>query len=210
VKKTEFYLFLTVLIFGLFLFIRISFTPPDLPASPSRQTQITIIEPKPAAEKKEPVMEINYFENEKDVTNWLLRFSHDVRVKTSLSDKEASQGKCSMEVDWNSFGRLELVLYHFPQDWTGYTRFLFDVYNPSAQDLMIELKIGDFFNASGFYPHRKRFEFIRQALPGWNHYDIPFKQISDSININSERKAIFLRTSGKNAVFYVDNVRIVR
>jgi hypothetical protein len=207
--KATIYLLLMVLLFGAALLIRLNPKPVDFPRRP-RDVELSVVEPGNITSKRESVREINYFETQKDVNNWFLRFIEHTVTTVKLSDTEVSQGKHSMKVDWNGSPHTELILVHFPQDWAGYRKFLFDIYNPGSEELTIELKIGAFFDGSGFYPHRKRYESRKQARPGWNYYDIPFEDIAGEIDITSQKKDIFLRTFGKNVVFYVDNMRITR
>jgi hypothetical protein len=213
--KNTIFLLILVIAFGAVIFKRLGTPIKTMPAR-DRNIELAILEPKPEHKTPADVREINYFEDPRDVSNWFLRFLSGGRIKTRLSHNAVSQGQTSMEVEWSASSSSELILAHFPQDWSGYRRLKFDIYDPGSLSLDIRLKIGDFFSASGSFPDKKKYEAIIKADPGWNHYDIPFADIGEKVEIDSLRKAIILQVLAKAkkpayfAVFYLDNMRLTR
>jgi len=156
------------------------------------------------------VREINYFEAEKDVGNWFWRASGHRGIKLHWSDRGVTQGKHSMEVVWKARRWGEIISMYFPEDWSRYHAFAFDVVNPQDENILLELRIGDYFDSACFDPETSR--FIRRVTlrPGLNRLRFNIREAAHAINIDSERKIVRLRFFATQAHFYVDNMRLER
>jgi hypothetical protein len=214
--RTTIILFLLVIGLGAVILLRTSAPFRALPSGEKSKLEISLIEAGPAPANKEPVRELDYFENQKDISNWFFMFLENGLIKPGLSGKAVSQGKNSMRVEWTASGRSELVLVHFPQDWSGYTHLKFDIFNPDERAFDIKLKIGDFAEIADPHGGRKEYGALLRVLPGWNNYDVPSADIGAKINIGAVRKAIVLQalrgtgSSEPRLVFNVDNMRLTQ
>lgn len=155
-----------------------------------------------------PIREINFFETEKNITNWFVRGRNKDLIELKRSNINVTEESFSMEIRWNPTRWGELVLIHFPENWNLYRQLCLDVFNPSPVALNLEISVGDKFDNSGFYPGRKRFVELFTLERGLNKLRIGVKKISDVIDIAAPKKTIHLRFFDKDKTFYVDNMRL--
>jgi hypothetical protein len=152
--------------------------------------------------------EINYFETDKDFSNWIGRHGEFRGIVRQRSKKFVSQGRYSMEVYWRLKRWGEMVLLHFPQDWQYYQRFAFDVYNPGPEGFTLEVRVGDLFDSVDFNPDLSRFVAQRRIGHGFNRVSFRVRDIGAKIKIDAERKIIRLRILSSDKLFYLDNMRL--
>jgi hypothetical protein len=113
-----------------------------------------------------------------------------------------------MEINLKSKKWSEIVLIHFPRNWQYYKSLVFDFYNPNAENIKFEIKIGDHFSMWGFFPKARKFVIGNTLKTGWNTICIDVNEIAEVINISSEKKIIHLRILSEDCRLYIDNMRI--
>jgi hypothetical protein len=201
---------LLILIISLGLYIDLSGNNNVLPLKKSETYQVSVEKISSTSAKTPPVREINYFETDKDINNWLVRSDewHGINIQQSLQN--VSQGASSMQINWKTSKWGELVLMYFPEDWQKYKNFGFDIFNPDNQELSLELKIGDKFDTLSFYPKANKFIIKTTLKPGWNKFKLKMSDIKNKIDVAAERKVIHLRFFNKGKAFYLDNMRLER
>jgi len=155
-----------------------------------------------------PIREINFFETDKDISNWFIRGRNKDFIQLKRANMKVTEGNFSMEIRWNSTRWGELVLVHFPENWNSYRQLCLDVFNPNPGSLKFEINVGDKFDNSSFYPEKNRFVEIFTLEHGLNKLRIDIEEISDVIKITAPKKTIHLRFFDTNKIFFVDNMRL--
>jgi hypothetical protein len=153
------------------------------------------------------VREICYFETQKDVDNW---FSDGVNVKLSMEN--VSQGKYSMEINWDKKHSYKLYYYHFPRDWQNYGSFMFDVYSSLKEASRLNMRFYDNFGIESYdHPEAAKSYRVQYELkPGWNTLNAKIGDLKEKINTASDRKLIHLYFSERDGTYYIDNMRLER
>jgi hypothetical protein len=154
------------------------------------------------------VKPINYFEKNKNFLNWHVRSEEENAVILSISEKNVTQGKYSMKVCWNNPGSVDMLFFHFPQDWNRYKRFVFEVYSENKEKCDIEVSVAD--NCSMACGDHKKTRYSRKMSlnPGMNRLVLRVRDIRRKINLTSIHKIIYLRFYDEKQVFYIDNMRL--
>lgn len=150
--------------------------------------------------------EINFFETDKDINNWFVRCNKNNAIEVKRSSNYFSQGNYSMQVKWKAKEWGELVFVDFPEDWSNYKNFNLDIFNPNNEAIIFQIRIGDRFDASGFYDKSNKFITKDVLNPGWNTINLKISEIGKRINIISERKVIHLSFFTKDKTLYLDNM----
>ena len=151
------------------------------------------------------VVEINYFEEQNDIYNL---FVNSKKSKVQRSKECKTQGEYSAQVifgaDWE-----ELVLFHFPEEWSKYKYLKLDIYSPKENPLHLQFRMGDLFDCHSWYPSRQKFKRELQLKQGWNNLSFSIEDIAKRIDINSSHKTIHLSFSSQpGETIYLDNVRL--
>lgn len=155
-----------------------------------------------------PIKEINYFETEKNINNWFMRTDNSKDIVIKRSPLNVTQGKYSMQVKWQKAEWVELILVHFPEEWQLFRSLTLDIFNANNGSEEFKIKIGDKFDASGFYSKANKYTFEKSLKPGLNRININIGDIKKQINISADRKVIHLFFFGKDKTFYIDNVKL--
>lgn len=147
------------------------------------------------------------FENdsELDCLHW------NCRALYALANEHATHGLRSL--------RLELYPSDYPgfkpilkkNDWRGYKRLCFDIYNPQGYSVRTAIRIDDSKEASDYYD---RYNKGLALLPGMNHISIPLDSLAASGKARSLNLGticnflIFTLHPKEKVVLYVDYVRL--
>lgn len=153
------------------------------------------------------VLEVSYFERQEDIYNL---FVSSKKSRVQRSEEQRTQGRYSAEIVFGTTWE-EITLVHFPEGWSNYRYLKFDIYNPQDNLLDLQFRIGDYFDAGGFYLDSQKFKREMGLKKGWNRLEFSVEEISKKININSSRKTIhlsFFPQPGEKV--YVDNLRLIR
>lgn len=115
------------------------------------------------------------FESHFQLTRWDVN-----KANISLSKKNISQGKSSLQVTFLPNAFPDISLQHFLRDWTGYKYISFRLFNPEIKSIDIELKIYDQAHTQNKYKHSDRFNMVIQLRSGWNEIKIPLSEVKNS------------------------------
>jgi hypothetical protein len=130
----------------------------------------------------------------------------------SLSGEHVTHGKRSLKMELypSDYPGLEPLLKS--NDWSGYKRLCFDIYNP-GEKLKLSLRIDD-RKAYPDYGDRYNRAFILES--GMNKMSIPLNSLvtpgmGRNLNLeNIQRLMIFTVNPGKKIILYLDYLRLVR
>jgi len=135
------------------------------------------------------------------------------------SSENATSGKSSLKVTFPNEGDWAgLHFVKFAKDWSAYDLLKFDVFNPTADVLVINASGADkdagFTEESYFGQYNLRFNFSTPLRPGKNTIEVDLSGMTVEsgerlINFKEmKRFAIFPANRPKDLVLYIDNIRL--
>lgn len=129
----------------------------------------------------------------------------------TLSDRHATRGSRSLKMDLFPSEYPGLEFSPVQKDWSKYSSFSFDIYNPAAQPVKFRIRIDDQKRPPSF---KDRYNDSFILNPGRNHISIPLSSLITSgtkRHLNLARiytVYIFLPDPNTEQTFYIDAVRI--
>ena len=143
-------------------------------------------------------------------TEWeLVRWESDRNAEMSLSNKQVTRGKFSLQVNFQQSSFPRICSHSIPKDWSKYNRFLFDIINPQDEIIPLKLKFVD-----NYTNNDKCFgRILIKLMPGINSIDLSLNEIRNSIiernlNIQNIRGVTFyLSDPPKKYTLFFDNIR---
>lgn len=135
-------------------------------------------------------------------------------VSWSKSSNYASSGEFSLAVKLTADPYSGIKWVGRYGDWSRYSFFAVDVYNPSEEEMQVVLKIADLQHDRGSNALDDRFNHRISLNPGWNNLRVAMDEIR---NAPARRKMridevncleIFAINLPKPQVIYIDNLRL--
>lgn len=128
-----------------------------------------------------------------------------------LSKEHVTSGKYSLKVSLPPGQYPGIYLKDINPDWSSYTYFNMDIFNPSKEKIPFHIRIDDY--KSGWeYAHR--FDKEIELNPGANTIVIPTTSIKTNLNsrplnlIKIERLLFFIPNNQKPRDLFIDNIRL--
>lgn len=209
-------LFIIALILGLFLYLLMSSSPTTKSLTGGirdrRNYMIDIEKVNNYIVFIPEIAEINYFETDKDINNWFVFIDgrREKEQKILIRDKKnVSQGGYAGHLYLQDNRPIELVLVHFPENWSDFQYLLIDVNSARQGNEPLEIKIGDYFDAKRFYSESQKFKSSLILKRGLNTIKISINEIKNKIRIGSERKTLHLCFPNEHGInLFLDNLRL--
>lgn len=132
----------------------------------------------------------------------------------ALTKKYASEGNSSLEIQLSSQPFSGISLKKMPGNWSEYTHFSMDVFNPSNTSILVTIRVDDFQHSRNPKGYSDRFNQRIELVPGWNHWSIALTEIANRPQQRllslSNISSIGLFSSGlaEPQSIYLDNVRL--
>ena len=149
------------------------------------------------------------FESDYELTRW------DTMLATLSIDKtRARYGNSSLRVDFEPGEYPDITLQHFYGSWRGFESLRFSVYNPTLQNIPMELKIYDRHHISTDYEYTDRFNRELVMKPGWNDFEFSIAEIESapadrSMNLDEIKSfSLFLHNLRKPLFMNFDSLRL--
>lgn len=147
------------------------------------------------------------FESDEDLD----RIDWQCHVLYSLSNEHATHGRNSLKMDLYPAPYPGLSPKLDRTDWKGFKKFVFDVYNPQHEAVLIAVRIDD---TKKHPEYKDRYNMSFDLRPGMNHIAIPIDALITSgtrrlLDVgNIYRFLIFTVQPGNPLTLYVDNIRL--
>ena len=125
-------------------------------------------------------------------------------------------GKNSMRVSLGTALYSGVNLEYFPGDWTGFSQFQCNIFNPDENPLSITCRIHDIVHIQGVQRYEDRYNHSFQLAKGWNTISIDLEDVkrapaNRSMDMGHIRcVGIFTTRLPRPRVIYIDDVRLVR
>lgn len=142
----------------------------------------------------------------------MTRWSGDAGFRRS--ERRATDGHWSLEIDLKPGRYSGVSLRHFPGDWRGYRLLHMDLWVPLSRDLV--LRVNDLQHDLGEQRFTDRFNRRLTLHPGWNTVDIPLTDIAHAPATRTMNMAeirdigLFAMNVKKPQTLYLDNLRLLR
>jgi len=145
------------------------------------------------------------FETSSEMRRWSRRVQQ--------SDEHVHDGQYSGKISLSANRFSGVSLRRVAMNWTGYTKFTFNIYNPDTEALPLHVRIDD-FHQEGRWRSEDRFNRSITAKPGWTKTIIDLKDIEegpaqrklDMKNLKQFR--IYASGLQEPVIFYIDNIRL--
>ena len=140
--------------------------------------------------------------------------SHWGKAEDERSSQYRSQGEYSLKVVLSSKNYSGIKFSRLLQDWRGYERFSFDIYNPDVNPFYMTVRVNDAQHGLSQWAMNDRFNASFLLNPGWNHLSYSMSEIEhapagrlmDLSHITWVE--IFVGKLTESRIIYLDNLRL--
>jgi len=149
------------------------------------------------------------FETQLEMSRW---DSNLTNIKRST--RFVKSGNYSLKVDFLPGRYPNISLKHFKNNWSGYHKLTYSVYNPSLQSLNFEMKVYDYQHTRTSRRYNDRFNQSVTLAPGWNTIETPLQAIistpkNRSMNIHQIKGfSLFTDKLAQPVTVYIDDIHL--
>lgn len=149
------------------------------------------------------------FETQLEMGRWENNLTN---IKRSMEFAKA--GKHSLKVDFLPGRYPNISLKHLKKDWSGYSKLVYSIYNPSQEKLAFAMKVYDHQHTRTGRRHNDRFNHSITIAPGWNMIETAIEDIisapkNRSMNIQQIKGfSIYTDKLPHPVTLYVDDIHL--
>ncbi len=136
-------------------------------------------------------------------------------AKRSISQDVFFSGKSSLKISLTTQRYSGVGLKSFPEDWSEFRDVNLQVYNPTADLLLLHFRIHDQLHRENGNAYADRFNSSFELRPGWNHLQIPLAEVAKAPKTRSmdltriAGMGVFVGKLDEPRIIYIDDVKLI-